>query len=130
MRAVTTTMAMLLVGCCAESRRQVTISGSVSYDAFSGENIVLTLSESESSRCSGSQTPGVQVATTTLFEPGPFSLEGTVCWSGTPPSLDLIVLAKDEQSFPCKAGVFMQLPAKTASGVQAQLIDGNCPMRK
>jgi hypothetical protein len=51
----------------------VAIAGSVSYNAFQAGEILVTLSESESSRCSGGsnlQIPGVQIAETALAQPG------------------------------------------------------------
>jgi hypothetical protein len=53
-RVGTYVVAVLAAGCCTESKRDVTITGTVSYDAFQGGEILLMLSEAESSRCSDS----------------------------------------------------------------------------
>jgi hypothetical protein len=121
-------------GCCWESQRDVTISGTVRYDAFTSGEILLMLAEAMSTRCSGTsmsgQTPGFMIDQVTLSEPGRFTLAGTVCWADSPPELDLTVWARDPaQSGPCQAGAGLVLPPQNASDVEMALVEGVCPMR-
>jgi hypothetical protein len=71
----------------------------------------------------------VQIAETTLSQPGPFTLQETVCWADSPPSLDLIVWDLEGQPVTCKAGVFLSLPPVSASNVMLYLTVGSRPMR-
>lgn len=100
-------------------------------DTYQGGEIRLSLAESESSRCSGTSTPGVEIASTSLDAPGSFSLHGTVCWAGGVPSLDLLVWNFNSQaSVPCAAGAYIHLAADSASDVSVNLVPGYCPARK
>jgi hypothetical protein len=123
-------LAMFAAGCCSESKRQVTIAGTVRYDGFAAGSIDLLLAENESTRCGGGQTPGVQIASATLSGPGTFSLTGTVCWADSPPRLDLMGYARDGTTVPCKAGAYLGLDPASAANVELDLVEGNCPMRK
>jgi hypothetical protein len=112
----------------------VALSGTLSYAAFTSEQISVTLSENESTRCSGSeisgQSPGVEVAKTTLTSPGPFAIAGNICWAGgSPPKVDLMARALDA-SGACVAGFITVLPPENASNIQLTLTPGPCPGRK
>ena len=121
---------VLVAGCCTESKRSVTIAGLASYDSFQAGEIRLMLAESSSGRCSGSQTPGVQIAESTLPQPGPFTLEGSVCWTDSPPTLDLLAWYFENQSPPCQAGTYISLAPNSASDISLILKGGSCPARK
>jgi hypothetical protein len=127
----------LAAGCCSESKRRVGVAGTASYDGFQAGEIRLMLAESQSSRCSGSwlggghiQFPGVQIAEATLSQPGPFALEGDVCWTDSPPMLDLLAWYLEGQPVSCKAGVLVSIAPKTAPDVSLALKEGPCPLRK
>ena len=125
----------LVAGCGTESKRSVSIAGTASYDGFQAGEIKLTLGEDASARCEGlmgmgSRTPGDQIADATLSQPGPFTLQGTVCWTGSPPNLYLLARYIDGQSVACRAGAYLSIAPKNASDVSLILKDGACPVLK
>ena len=135
-RACFLLLGLFAAGCCTESTRTVTIAGTVSYDAYSGGDILLMLSEGSSTRCSegmwggGSiQTPGVRIAQATLAQPGAFSLPGKIRWSDSAPDLDLVAWYRDGQTGRCIAGGYLILPPQSATNASLTLQDGRCPMR-
>ena len=115
----------------------MTISGVVVYEEFNGGEVLLTLAEGISSRCSGPtavqmQTPGVQIAETTLAELGAFSISGTVCWADSAPDLELLGYLRPtgQPNGPSEAGGYVSLRPESQSDVTVTLTKGYYPGRE
>jgi hypothetical protein len=125
-------VALVASSCCQEDEKSLTLSGEASYPAYSSGQIVVMASESESTRCSGSQTmsttPGRVFAQVTLDQPGKFSLTGKVRGIGIFPQVYLrAFLTTDPTTLSnCTAGAMLTLPASDAGNLSLVLEPGNC----
>ena len=125
-------VALAASGCCREDEKSVKLSGETSYPAYSSGQIVVVASESDSTRCSGSQTwgqtPGQIFAQVTLDQPGKFSLSGTVRGVGSLPQVYLRALLTTDPNawWNCTAGAMLTLPPNDASNLSLVLEPGNC----
>jgi len=118
---------------CSESRKTVTISGMVRDDGFVSGDILVTLAEDESERCTpgdvySTGTPGDTIEQSVLAAPGAYSVSGEVRWVVHPPDLDLMVSSRGSDGV-CRAGAFRTLSAQSASDIEMVLIEGDCPRR-
>jgi hypothetical protein len=118
---------------CSESRKLVTISGSVTDDGFVSGDILLDLAEGESERCTpgalySTGTPGDTIQQAVLPGPGTYSISGEVRWVAHRPDLDLILWSRTSDGV-CRAGALVTLPAEDAPNIDIVAVAGSCPRR-
>jgi hypothetical protein len=129
-------VAAALAGC--DESQTVSLSGEVTYADYQSGVIIIEICESESSTHHGvavsTQTPGDCVKRVVLEAPGEFSTKATISWAETEPEVQIMAyLVPTADSDPwagCLAGADTSVSVADHSGIELELVAGDCPSRE
>ncbi len=119
---------------CGPGEVDITLSGTVAYDAYSSGTIRMSVVEDSTKSCDvfscSGRTPGERVAESSLDRPGSFSLHATVQESDSDIAVHLLayLLSGGTDVLDCEAGAMQSFSAASHGGIQLVLMAGQCPM--